>query len=161
MDDQKRSVRVIKRNEQSINSILKIEYSAFNKNLLNKWSLTPYLRYGCVFGLFICESMKGFVIYIRLWDNPNSTYLVETAVEQDSQGNGNGCFLLLQSLQHLKESGFSDVYLTVDPENSRALHIYCDKFGFKLLEYRKNEYGQGYDRLFLQLNLDKWTPCQC
>lgn len=95
---------------------------------------------------------------MRAWDNPGCAYLVEIAVEEKSQGKGNGYHLLLQALIHLKKKGFSSIALTVDPNNSRARYMYCDKFGFEFVEYRKNEYGQGRDRLFLKLNLENWNP---
>lgn len=138
--------------------MLEIDYDAFDENLLSNWSLVPYLRYGHAFGLFACNSLKGFAIFMKEWDNPRFAYLLEIAVEKESQEKGYGCYLLLQSLIHLKKNGLSIVFLTVDPNNLRARHIYCDKFGFKCAEYRKNEYGQGRDRLFLQLNLDNWIP---
>lgn len=82
---------------------------------------------------------------------------MEIAIERESQGKGYGYHLLLQSLLHLKKKGLSIVVLTVDPNNSRALHIYCDKFGFEFVEYRENEYGQGCDRMFLKLDLENWA----
>jgi ribosomal-protein-alanine N-acetyltransferase len=94
---------------------------------------------------------------MRAWDNPGLAYLVEIAIEGESQGKGCGYYLLLQSLLHLKNDGLYTVVLTVDPNNSRARHIYCDKFGFEFVEYRENEYGKGRDRLFLKLDLEKWT----
>jgi [ribosomal protein S18]-alanine N-acetyltransferase len=96
-----------------------------------------------------------------MWDNPEFVYLTEIAVAGESQGKGYGYYLLLKSLLHLKKEGLSIVGLTVNPNNSRARHIYCEKFGFKLAEFRKNEYGQGQDRLFLTLDLKNWTPRQC
>ena len=102
--------------------------------------------------------MKGFAIFIREWDNPRFAYLVEMAIEGESQGKGYGCYLLLQSLVHLKKNGLSNVSITVDPINLRAQHIYCDKIGFGFVEFRRNEYGQGRDRLFLRLDLKNWTP---
>jgi [ribosomal protein S18]-alanine N-acetyltransferase len=137
--------------------MLKIDYDAFNENLLSNWSLAPYIRFGQVFGLFACNSLKGFAIFMRAWDNPGLAYLVEIAVEGESQGKGYGCHLLLQSLHYLKKNGFSIIVLTVDPNNSRARHIYCDKFGFEFVEYQENEYGQGRNRLFLRLDLENWT----
>lgn len=82
--------------------------------------------------------------------------MVEIAVERESQGKGYGSYLLLQSLLHLKKDGISTVTLTVDPNNLRARHLYCEKFGFEFAEYRKDEYGQGRDRLFLKLDLENW-----
>jgi len=136
--------------------MLKIDYEAFNENLLSNWSLVPYIRYGHVFGLFACNTLKGFAIFVRDWENPKLAYLVEIAIERESQGKGYGYYLLLQSLLHLKKNGLSNVVLTVDPNNSRARHIYCDKFGFEFVEYQKNEYGQGRDRMFLRLDLKNW-----
>ncbi len=101
--------------------------------------------------------MKGFVIFMRAWDDPKLAYLVEIAIEGEIQGNGYGCYLLVQSMIYLKNNGASVVALTVDPNNLRARHIYCDKFGFEFVEFRKNEYGQGLDRLFLRLDLENWT----
>ncbi len=117
----------------------------------------PYIRYGCALGLFARSSLKGFVIFMRAWDDPGLAYLVEIAMGGESQGKGYGYYLLSQSLLHLKKNGFSTVALTVDPDNLRALHIYCEKLGFKFVEYRENEYGQGRNRLFLKLDLEKWT----
>ncbi len=158
VNEQKFNVRLIEKNEKNIEAVLKIDYDAFNGNLLNNWSLVPYIRYGHVLGLFACNSLKGFAIFMKKWDNPRFAYLVEIAVEEESQGRGYGCYLLLQSLFHLKKNGLSIVFITVDPNNSRALYIYREKFGFEFVEYRKNGYGQGRDRLFLRLNLDNWTP---
>jgi len=155
---QKCTVKLIEKSEENIKSIFEIELSAFGDNLLNNWSLTPYLRHGCVFGLFICDSMKGFIIFIKSWDNPRFAYLAELAIERDSQGKGNGSYLLLQSLLHLKKNGLSSIGITVDPNNSHARHIYCDKFGFEIIEHRQDEYGKGRDRLYLKLDLENWDP---
>ena len=136
---------------------MKIDSNVFIEQLLNTWSLVTFIRYGHVFGLYSDDSLKGFAIFLRTWDNPRLINLVEIAIDKKSQGKGCGCYLLVQSLLDLKKSGLTNVVLTVDPNNAQAQHIYCDKFGFEFIEYRKNEYGQGRDRLFLGLNLEKWT----
>jgi ribosomal-protein-alanine N-acetyltransferase len=156
--ERKLNVRLIYKNEKDLETILKIDSDAFNGNILNRWSLVPYIRYGCVFGLFDCNSLRGFVIFMRVWDDPERAYLVEIAIEKESQGEGYGHYLFSQSLLHLQKSGFSSVTLTVDPDNVRARHIYCDKFGFEIAEYRENEYGNGRDRLYLKLDLENWMP---
>ena len=83
--------------------------------------------------------------------------MVDIAVEGESQGKGYGSHLLSRSLLHLKKDGISTVTLTIDPSNSKTRHIYCEKFGFELVEYGENEYGQGRDRLFLKLDLENWN----
>ena len=154
---QKLDVKLVHKNEENIETILKIDYEAFNENLLSNWSLVPYIRYGQVFGLFVHNALRGFAIFVRAWEDPKLAYLVEIAIERESQGKGYGYYLLFQSLLHLKKNGLSIVVLTVDPKNSRAQHIYRDKFGFELVEYRENEYGQGCDRMFLKLELKNWV----
>lgn len=80
--------------------------------------------------------------------------MVEIAIDRESQGRGYGSYLMSQSLANLKRNGISRVGLTVDPNNLRNLHIYRDKFKFGLVDYLKNEYGEGRDRLYLELDLD-------
>lgn len=126
--------------------------------MLSHWSLVPYIRYGQVFGLFDDNSLKGFAIFMRAWYDSGLAYLVEIAIEKESQGKGYGYYLLSQALLDLQNSGLSSVTLTVDPNNLRARHIYCNKFGFEVVECRKNEYGQNRDRLFLKLDLENWKP---
>jgi len=136
-----------------MNEILNIDRNTLN--LFNKFAVVPYLRYGKVFALFIQQKLIGFAFFIKIWDNPKSAYLAEIAIKKESQGKGCGSYLLFKALSHLKKNGISAVSLVVDPNNSRAKHIYLEKFCFELKEYRKNEYGKGYDRLFLTLNLEK------
>jgi ribosomal protein S18 acetylase RimI-like enzyme len=90
---------------------------------------------------------------MRSWDDPSHAYLVELAIEKESQGIGLGGLLLQKSLLYLKKKNISSIALTVDPKNSRGLHLYCDKFGFRRIGYRKNEYGKDRHRLVLELDL--------
>ena len=143
VSEQKFYVQLIQKNKANIEIILKIDYDAFNDNLLSNWSLVPYIRYGHVFDLIARNTLKGFAIFVKDWENPKLAYLVEIAIERESQGKGYGYYLLLQSLLHLKKNGVSNVILTVDPNNSRARHIYCDKFGFEFVEYRRMNMDKG------------------
>lgn len=108
--------------------------------------------------LYDCDSLKGFIIFLKSWKDPKLAYLVEIAIEKNSQGKGSGSYLLSQSLFKLQKRKLSTVDLTVDPNNKQAKHIYCDKFGFESVKDLNNEYGQGKDRLLLRLDLEKWTP---
>ncbi|MCW4030458.1 MAG: GNAT family N-acetyltransferase [Candidatus Bathyarchaeota archaeon] len=150
------SVKRIK-DKQHIEDLLKIDQTAFSKNLLNSWILVPYLHMGNVFGVYAQGSLKGFAIYLKSWDEP-LVYLAELAIEKESQGKGYGYYLLFESLLQLKMGGVAKVGLTVDPNNERALRLYSERFGFKFVEFRKDEYGPGLDRLFLTLDLTEWTP---
>ncbi|MDW5564234.1 MAG: N-acetyltransferase [Methanomassiliicoccus sp.] len=150
---QELTVRHVEANDLNKEAMQRIDRSAFGDDLLNIWSLTPFLRHGHVLGLFLNESMKGFVILIKDWDEPSHAHIAEMAIDKDSQGRGYGSHLLTNALSYLKMIGISSVSLTVDPNNVRALHLYRDKCGFKFVEYRRNEYGEGRDRLYLRLNL--------
>jgi len=100
--------------------------------------------------------LKGFAIFLKSWDNSRLAYLVEIAFEKESQRKGFGSYLLSKSLLYLNKEGISIIVLHVDPNNLPGLHFYYEKFGFEFVEYRKNEYGQGRDRLFLKLDIDNW-----
>jgi ribosomal-protein-alanine N-acetyltransferase len=156
VNKQELSVQLITKDDTYIETIIKIDYDAFNETFLTNCSLVPYIRYGYVLGLFFCNSLKGFIIFMKTWDNPKNAYLVEIAIKKECQEKGYGCYLLSESLLQLQKEGLSNIYLTVDPCKLKARHIYCDKFGFEFVEYRKNEYGQGRDRLFLRLDLENW-----
>lgn len=149
-------VRCIEKSRESVASILEVERDSFLETLQNRWSVPYHIRHGRVFGLFVDEVLKGFTIFIRSWDDPGTAYLVQIAVQKDYQGNGGGTYLLQESLKTLIEEGITSVTLTVDPRNTRALHIYMEKMGFRIAEYRQDEYGEGTDRYYLRLDLGGW-----
>jgi ribosomal protein S18 acetylase RimI-like enzyme len=151
-------IRLIKKNETNIESILKIDSQTFDSPIFsfNEWSLTTFIRYGKIFGLFNQNSLIGFILYMRSYDDPKFSYIAKLAVESGSQGKGYGSYLLKKTLLKLKRSGISFVGLTVDPNNSGNMHLYRDKFGFEVTAYHKNEYGVGYDRYFMTLNLENF-----
>lgn len=161
MTKEKLTVKLIRKNENNIESIFKIEDETFGKesnNLsMNIWSLLTFIRYGKIFGFYNSGTLKGYAIYIKSWDDPTFVYLAKIAVDSECQGNGYGSILLTRSLNILKKSGIARIGLTVDPNNPRNIHLYCDKFGFHTTEFRKNEYGKGYDRLFMELDLKNWS----
>jgi len=152
-DSQNLKIKLLKQNKKNIGSILKIDQNACNEVSFNVWSSSPYLRFGKVFGLFFKNSLKGFAIYIKSWDDPQLAYLIEIAIQKEHQRNGFGSHLLSNSFLILKKEGITSIVLHVDPNNEPALHFYYDKFSFKFVEFRKNEFGEGRDRLFLKLDL--------
>jgi [ribosomal protein S18]-alanine N-acetyltransferase len=76
-------------------------------------------------------------VWVRLFNDTNKTYgyvdentpLLGMALLPEYRGKGVGKALLGEMLKVTRESGFSAVSLSVDPNNS-ALHLY-HKFGFK------------------------------
>jgi ribosomal protein S18 acetylase RimI-like enzyme len=54
----------------------------------------------------------------------------------------------------LKQDKVQKIQLTVSPLNISALGLY-EKFLFYQIDYNKDEYGKGEDRIFLELNLER------
>ncbi len=113
-----------------------------SKDILNEpniaQSLKGWGRKGDTALIAITEDhMPIGAVWVRLFDETNKTYgyiddntpLLGMALLPDFRGKGIGKALLGEMLKVAKESGFSRVSLSVDPNNT-ALHLY-EKFGFK------------------------------
>ena len=147
-------VRLITNDDAEIGSLMEIDHEAYADNMMNVYTAKTFVQYGKGFGLFEEGRLKGFVIFIRSWDDPCLAYLKKMAIEKSGRGKGYGKLLLSASLDAIRREGIARVVLTVAPNNLPALHLYRDLFGFKVVEHRAKEYGEEQDRLFLQLDLD-------
>jgi ribosomal-protein-alanine N-acetyltransferase len=151
------TVQLIEKNDENIEALIRIDREAFKDPLFNNWVLPPFIRYGRAYGLIDNGSMIGFALFLRSWSELDVAYMEAIAIDREHQGRGYSRYLLSESLRRLKDDRISYVVLTVDPKNIRALHIYQDLFGFRLVEHRKDEYGKGKDRFLLKLDLDEWS----
>jgi len=147
-------IRPITNDDAEIGSMMEIDHEAYADNMMNVYTAKTFIQYGKGFGLFEEGRLKGFVVFIRSWDDPCLACLKKMVVEKSSRGKGFGMLLLSTSLDTIRKEGIVRVVLTVAPNNLPALHLYRDLFGFRVVEYRAKEYGEGQDRLFLQLDLD-------
>ena len=74
------------------------------------------------------ETIIGFVFYGK-WDE-NRYLLCRYVIDVDFQGQGYGQKALPIVIEHMRQQyGCRDIYLTLEKENERAIHIY-EKFGF-------------------------------
>jgi len=142
-----------------IEMLAKIEREAFGIGGMNEWMIVPLIRHGKVYALFYGDEIIGGAYFMRDWDFPEKVYLLSIAVAAAHQGKGMGTFLLKEALGLLKKEGIEKVELTVDPRNIGAVSIYHDKLGFTTKMQRKNEYGEGEDRLVMELDLASFTAC--
>jgi ribosomal-protein-alanine N-acetyltransferase len=149
-------VRPISNNSSEIESLIIVDNEAFKENMINIYTAKTFIQYGKVFGLFEGNRLFGFTIFMRSWSDPNLAYLKKMAIASNHRGKGYGKRLLSQSLQEIKNDHISRVVLTVNPNNPPALQLYQKIFHFKVLEKRIKEYGEGQDRLFLELNIDSF-----
>lgn len=133
--------------------IVQLEAEAFGVDGLNEWTLVPLARHGRIYCLLLDGDLAGAAQYLRDWDNRGLAYLVGIAVFKRHRGRGLGTDLMKRTLLAMAEDGITEVELTVDPANLAALAVYQNNLGFRVSERRKNEYGEGRDRLVMRVTI--------
>lgn len=72
-------------------------------------------------------------------------------VDVNQRGKGLGKTILNEVVSRIKaHQKFKKIYLTVSPLNKHALMLYL-KNGFLIYDFKKDVYGPGMDRVFLEL----------
>ncbi len=124
---------------------------------MDEWGLVPQIRHGNVFILKEEDKRRliGLAILMRDWEDLDKAYLFDFAIAEDFRGQGLGYHFLLTICRNLREQGFKRLSLTVDVNNSAAIHLYRDKLGFEVRRRRENEYGKGHDRYLMTADLDQ------
>ena len=145
--------RVEKIEPEVIQRLIQLEKEAFGEGGMNAWHLVPLIRHGRVYVLKKDAEIIGFIQYMLDWDSPQKAYMVGVEISQEFRGLGLGTKLIKKTLQTLSKEKIQGVELTVDPNNSGAVKVYENKLGFKVTDSRKNEYGEGEDRLVMTLSL--------
>ncbi|MBC8274584.1 MAG: GNAT family N-acetyltransferase [Chloroflexi bacterium] len=136
-----------------LSPIIEADNDAFGKPTFSPWTLEAVMRFGKVFVGYEGEELVAVGEFIRDWNDPKNVYVVGLSVKPKKQNRGYGTLLLKSALEQLKEEGFSSVVLHVAESNPRALHIY-NKLGFQDIGLRKNEYGDGEDRILMRKVLE-------
>jgi len=136
-----------------IQRLVSLDKEAFGEGGMNAWHLVPLIRHGRVYVLKKDLEIIGSIQYLLDWDSPQKAYMVGVSISKEFQGLGLGTELLQGTLQTLFKENIKEVELTVDPDNGGAVKIYERKLGFKVTDSRKNEYGEGEDRLVMILSL--------
>lgn len=94
----------------------------------------------------IDQAIVGAILAFRCVDDIFCLHKVIVDVKCRGQGVGSKLFsALLADLDHRKMSSF----LTVDPVNQPAVHLY-EKWGFKGAPVEKDYYGPGKDRIVMK-----------
>lgn len=138
---------------QFIQRLAQIEKEAFGEGGLNVWHLVPLIRHGRVYVYKKDLEIIGAVQYMLDWDSPHKAYMVGVSISKEFRGLSLGTELLKKSLKTLSRENIEEVELTVDPNNVGAVKMYKEKIGFKVMDSRENEYGEGEDRLVMTLSL--------
>jgi N-alpha-acetyltransferase 50 len=138
-----------------IGRLIKLEVDNLGREAaVNEWQLPVIIRYG---KFIVAENELGDIIgvceMLRQWREPLIAFIHSFYIEESFRHRGIGKSLLENVIDILKKDGFKSAQLTVDPDNKPALSLY-GRFGFvkKLLEI--GEYGEGRDRVLMELAFD-------
>jgi len=132
---------------------LALDSDAFGEICQTIYSMEAFARFGRIFLLYEDGTLVGASEFIKDWSDPKTVYGVGIAIKKDKQNTGFGAVFLKGIIARFKEEGIEQLFVHVDPSNERALHFNVDKLGFRKVEYRSDEYGQGKDRWLLELAL--------
>lgn len=142
-------------NKELVQRLVELEADAFGIGGMNEWHLVPLIRHGHVYIIRRNGDIVGAVQYFLDWDNPKKAYMMGVSVAKEHRGQGLGTRFIQDTFEALSQEGIEEVELTVDPENVTAITIYENKLGFVVTDFRKNEYGEGEDRLVMKMSLVK------
>lgn len=79
-------------------------------------------------------------------------WILNLAVQAHSRGRGVGEQLVSSVVEELRASGACAVRTTLHPENDSALRLF-ERVGFHAVRVEEDYYGDGIDRVILQLTL--------
>lgn len=127
----------------------------FGDLAMDEFGLVPQIRHGNVYILKEKEKPQviGLAILMRNWDEDDKVYLSDFAIKDEFAGHGLGNEFLKIIAETLVEQGFYTMGLTVDVTNAPAIHLYKEKLGFEIVEFKKNEYGKGHDRYYMEWDM--------
>lgn len=126
-------------------------YKKYDKKALeyifeNKNASTAY-------GMFLEGEMLAWCSYKMGYNDyslrTDSCEISSIVVSTKFRRRGLGYTLLSHMITDLRKSRERNIYLTVSPENTIAIIFYL-KYGFRIIDYKKDYYGQGVDRVFLK-----------
>lgn len=116
------------------------------------WMIMSFIRYGKLYALLDANEELLSVAQYQGILGKKEVFLYGFSTSLKERGKGYGKILLEESHDRLKELGIEKIYLTVDPQNSKAIKMY-EKAGYVIEELQKNEYGKGIDRYLMIKNL--------
>jgi ribosomal-protein-alanine N-acetyltransferase len=144
-------VELVKNFDQKlIQRLVQLESEAFGVGGMNEWHLVPFIRHGRV---YITRSQEeeviGLVQYFLDWNHPQKAYMMGVSITKEYRGKGLGTRFIKETFAALAKERIKEVELTVDPKNIAAVKVYQNKLGLQVIDFRKNEYGDGEDRLVM------------
>ncbi|QNO13826.1 GNAT family N-acetyltransferase [Alkalicella caledoniensis] len=140
-----------KMKESDWQGIYDVELSAFGGGFSKYFVKMAPIFFGI--NSFVVEYQTKIVGY-SLGVIPNGQleegWIMSAGIEPKHQGKGLGKKLLNMTIDALKKNGAKRILLTVSPDNQVAKSTY-EKRGFKEFTFIKDYYGEGEDRIVMQL----------
>lgn len=149
------SFRVLEKFDANLLDVLKrLEIENLGSDAaINEWQIPVIIRYGkFIVAQFNSGEIIGACEIIREWKKSKVAFIHSFYIKEKYRNQGIGRGLLAYTKKMLKEENFKSVELTVDLENNAAVNLY-KSFGFKLKEFRPDEYGKGVSRYLMVLKL--------
>lgn len=138
-------VHITEADYRTMQNIIKIEEEAFEgKGNVDLWIIKALIRYGLVFIVKIDDEIISIIEYMQNF-NKKSVFLYGISTLKKYRHKGYANFLLAETEKYLKNLGFEEIELTVDPNNEIAIAMY-KKHGYIKTKFLKDEYGDNIDR---------------
>jgi ribosomal protein S18 acetylase RimI-like enzyme len=97
------------------------------------------------------NEIAGMGIFLKSF-NKNEVFFFSFALKKKFQGKGLGRFFFGKTVEYIFEnySDIKSIKLTVDPLIPKNIKLF-KSFGFSEIQYFKNFYGNGIDRIYMEL----------
>lgn len=142
-------VHIIEPDYKTMENIIKIEEEAFEgRGNVDLWIIKALIRYGLVFVVKIDNEIISIIEYMQSF-NKKSVFLYGISTLKRYRHKGYANFLLIETGKYLKNLGFKEIELTVDPDNEIAITMY-KKHGYIQDKFLKDEYGENIDRYLMK-----------
>lgn len=132
-----------------LNRIVEVEEEAFEGNgNVDLWILKSLIRYGKVFILEEAGEIVSIAEYMQVMGE-KKLFLYGLSTRKKYRHRGWAKRIMGESEKILKNLGYEEVSLTVDPKNEIAIDMY-KKLGYIIKEFQENEYGEGIHRYLMK-----------
>lgn len=141
-------IEVTPKDKEWIEKIYKNEINSFGvMGGADMWLIKSFIRYGKLYILVKNEKLLSVAQFQKVF-HEDSVFLYGFSTVEKERNKGYAKELLKKVHIELKKESIKKIYLTVDPKNKIAIDLYS-KMGYKVLEFEKDEYGEGIDRYLM------------
>lgn len=145
-------IEVTPGDKEWIKKIYKNEIESFGiMGGADMWLIKSFIRYGKLYILVKDDELLSVAQFQKVFQE-ESVFLYGFSTVEKERNKGYGKELLKKVHEKLKKEKIEKIYLTVDPKNQIAVDMY-KKVGYEIVEFEKDEYGEGIDRYLMTKKL--------